>query len=440
MTTKTAIYNHAVNLFPICRSLSGSGVVETLSYIKKFLPNLNVETVKSGTQVFDWNIPQEWNINDAYVANSKGERVIDFNEHNLHILGYSEPFEGEMTFEELDAHLYSLPEQPDAIPYITSYYKRRWGFCLTENLRNEMRKSPKEKYHVKVDTTLEDGDLNYGELIIKGQTDEEILISTYICHPSMANNELSGPCVTLELASWLESLQGEHHYTYRILFLVETIGSIIYLSKHLEYLKKHLKAGYVLSCVGDNLDYSVVNTPDENTASEIALEHVLKHHTGKYSKYPFTQRGSDERQYCSAGVDLPVAGFCRSKYAEFPEYHTSLDDLDFISEEGLFGAYEVMQKVITLFENNAVYKTKVLGEPQLGKRGLYPSISTKETAAQTRDMMNLIAYSNGSRSLLEIAEKTNTSISKFYPIVPKLLEADVMEKHETASVCFPKIN
>ena len=428
MHTKKNIYNHVVSLFPICRSISGSGVRETLSYLKGFLPKLNVESVASGTQVFDWVVPPEWNILEAYVENSSGERIIDFQENNLHIMGYSEPFEGELTFEELDKHLYSLPDQPDAVPYVTSYYQRRWGFCLTDKKRVELRNKPLEKYFVKINSTLTEGELNYGELIIQGDSEEEILLSTYICHPSMANNELSGPCIALELARWIESLNGNHRYTYRILFLVETIGSIAYLSKHIKYLKKHLKAGYVLSCVGDDLDYSIINTPDEDTVSEIALEHVLKHHSDKYSKYPFTQRGSDERQYCSPGVDLPVAGFCRTKYGEFPEYHTSLDNLDFISEDGLFGAYEVMKKVITLLEQNGKYKTKVLCEPQLGKRNLYPTISTKETVAQTRDMMNLIAFSNGNRSLLEIAEKTNTAVDKFYPIIPKLLQADVIEK------------
>ena len=224
-----------------------------------------------------------------------------------------------------------------------------------------------DEYHVFIDSTLEHGHLNYGEIIIPGNTEDEILLSTYICHPSMGNNELSGPCVTLELAKWLLSLNGKHRYTYRILFLVETIGSIIYLSKNLEHLKKNTKAGFVLSCVGDNMDYSIVNTPDENTLSDISLEHVLKHHDqGKFTKYPFTRRGSDERQYCSPGADLPVVGFCRTKYGAFPEYHTSLDDLNFINDIGLGGAFLVMQKTIKLLEKIKYIKQKCLVNHSLG--------------------------------------------------------------------------
>ncbi len=420
------IHQHATELFPICRSLSGQGVRDTLAYLQNYLPAMEIISVDSGTKVFDWEVPEEWNIRDAWIKNANGDKIVDFKVHNLHVMGYSEPVNTTLSLEELRKHLYSLPDQPNAIPYITSYYKRRWGFCMTHE---QLQSLEEGEHHVYIDSTLEPGKLHYGELIIKGQSTDEILLSTYICHPSMGNNELSGPCVTLELARWLQSLNGNHRYTYRILFLVETIGSIMYLSKHLEHMQRHVKAGYVLSCVGDDLDYSIVHTPDENTLAEKALEHVLIYHTdNNYSKYPFTKRGSDERQYCSAGAELPVAGFCRSKYAEFPEYHTSLDDLNFITPTGLGNAFDVMQKTIELLERNQTYRTKMPCEPQLGKRGLYPTVSTKDTVRQTRDMMNFIAYSNGKRSVLDIAEKTNTDATKFFETIDKLLEADVVEK------------
>ena len=397
------MYKWASDLFPICRSLSGDGVRETFQYIKTILPALRIHEVPSGTKAFDWTVPDEWNIRDAFVADENGNRIIDFRVNNLHVVGYSEPVDAVMTFGELDAHLYSLPDQPNAINYVTSYYNRRWGFSISENQRNAFRKMPTAKYHVKIDSTLEPGHLTYGELIIPGMSDKEILLSTYICHPSMANNELSGPCVATALAEWLQSK--ERKYTYRLLYVPETIGAIIYLSRHLDELKKNVIAGFVLSCLGDDRDYSLICTPDENTLADRVANLVLKHYYPAYSRYSFLARGSDERQYCAPGVELPVVGICRTKYLAYPEYHTSLDNLALISPSGLEGGYTVIKKIIEALEMNECYKSTAFCEPQLGKRGLYPTISAKNSYDEVEDMMNLLAYTNGKRDLIEIAEK-----------------------------------
>lgn len=416
------MYQWATDLFPVCRSITGNGVRQTLSYLKNILPDLSIHEISSGYQAFDWTVPDEWNIKDAFIADEDGRKLIDFQSHNLHVLGYSEPVEKMMTYEELDGFLYSLPEQPDAIPYITSYYKRRWGFCLTENQRNQLRNNPSAKYYVKIDSTLEPGHLTYGELIIQGKTKNEILLSTYICHPSMANNELSGPVITTALAQWLLQQQ-DLNFTYRILFIPETIGSIVYLSKHWQYLKQHTKAGFVITCVGDENNYSYIASRLGKTLADKVAKHCLDHKVGDYKKFTFLDRGSDERQYCSPGIDLPVCSICRSKYGEYSEYHTSLDDLNFISPKGLEDSYQLFKECLWILENNKKHKLLVLCEPQLGKRGLYPTLSTKESGASVRNMMNLIAYADGNHDLVDIAEIIGVYAGDLVDIANQLLDA-----------------
>tara|TARA_Y100001968_G_scaffold333409_1_gene396075 strand:+ start:2010 stop:3305 length:1296 start_codon:yes stop_codon:yes gene_type:complete len=421
------IYGWVSDLFPICRSLTGDGVRETLSYIQNILPEMKVCSVQTGTQAFDWTVPDEWNISEAFIESNKGERVVDFHDNNLHVVGYSEPVDCEMTFRELDKHLYSLPEQPDAIPYITSYYQKRWGFCLTETQRNLLRKKPDEIYRVKINSDLSPGELNYGELIIPGSSEKEVLLSTYVCHPSMANNELSGPCLAAALAEYIGNLKNRV-FTYRILFLVETLGSIVYLSKNHMEMKKNTLAGFVLTCVGDNRKYSYIASRWGNTLADKIAKHSLTHHVESFDEYSFLQRGSDERQYCSVGIDLPVCSVCRSKYDEYPEYHTSLDNLNLVSPEGLQGSFDLYSKIIMYLENNKVYRCNVKCEPQLGKRGLYPTLSTKETYSITRNMMNLIAYADGNHTLLEIAELIGVSMGTLIPIAKQLTEGGVFEE------------
>ncbi len=421
------MYGWARDLFSICRSITGDGVRQTLAYLQKLLPGLEVCEVPSGTKVLDWVVPEEWNIRDAFIADASGTRVVDFRQNNLHVVGYSEPVSAEMTLEELQSHLHSLAAMPEAIPYVTSYYERRWGFCLSQHVRDSLRPG---KYRVLIDSTLTPGSLSYGEIILPGpRPDEspEVFLSTYICHPSMANNELSGPVVTAALVSWLASLS-QRRYAYRIVFIPETIGAITYLSKHLDEMKRRTVAGFVVTCAGDDRAYSFLESRTGNTLADTITKHVIKHHYPGCVTYDFLERGSDERQYCSPGVDLPVVSLMRSKYGTYPEYHTSLDDLNLISPEGLAGAFAALQRCISLIEANNTYRTTCLGEPQLGRRGLYPTLSQRGSGLQVQTMMNILAFADGHRDLVSLAERIGVPAENCLPIITKLLEEHLLER------------
>jgi len=387
-------------LFPICRSITGDGIRQSMLILQRQMPDLNVFEIQSGTKCFDWEIPLEWNISEAYVISPDGEKIIDFTKSNLHVVGYSVPVNKTVSLEELQEHLYSLPEMPNAIPYVTSYYKERWGFCITELERKKLKSG---NYKVYINSKLEKGSLTYGELILPGESSDEVFISTYLCHPSMANNELSGPVVTTFIAEWLQSIKNRK-YTYRIVFIPETIGSIAYLSKSHVEMKENIIAGFNVTCIGDDRTYSYLPSRHGATLADKVAKHVLSHVYPKYDSYSFLERGSDERQYCSPGIDLPVCSIMRSKYGCYPEYHTSLDDLNLVTPEGLSGGFDVLQKAIQCLESNEVLKSTVLCEPQLGKRGLYPTMSTKGSGMAVRNMMNLLSYTDGNLSVLDIAE------------------------------------
>ncbi|MFZ3577523.1 DUF4910 domain-containing protein [Virgibacillus sp. DJP39] len=416
------MYQLMKKLYPICRSITGNGVRETLEIIQELIPLQTVE-VSTGTKVFDWEVPKEWNIRDAYIMDEKGNKIVDFKENNLHVVSYSIPVDKEVTLEELQEHLFSLEDQPDAIPYITSYYKERWGFCITHNQRQELSEG---KYRVYIDSELKNGSLTYGELIIPGQTDKEIFLSTYICHPSMANNELSGPVLTTYLAKWILSQPRE--YTYRIVFIPETIGSITYLSRNYKTMKENIVAGYNISCVGDERAYSYLPSRDGNTLSDRAALNVLQQNYPDFIRYSFLDRGSDERQYCSPGIDLPVASIMRTKYGQYPEYHTSLDNLELVTANGLQGCIDIYKECIQLLEKNNKYKINCLGEPQLGKRGLYPTLSTKESGKIVRDMMNFIAYADGQNDLIDISNIINVPVKNLYSIIEKLQQNKLLSE------------
>ena len=425
MNTGRKMYNWMVDLFPINRSLTGAGVRKTLNYIKKEIPKLQIQSVPTGYQAFDWEVPKEWSVKDAYIADSNGEKIVDFRNSNLHIIGYSIPVDKNMKGSELLSYLHYLPDQPEAIPYLTSYYRDRWGFCVTKEQYDYVSENKSDIFQVLIDSEHFDGELNYGELLIPGNSEKEILLSTYICHPSMANNELSGPVMATALAKEISSWP-EREYSYRIIFVPETIGSIIYISKHLAHLKQNVIGGYVLTCVGDNENYSILNSKYEANISERIAIKVLEDNGIRYKQYPFSERGSDERQFCSPGVDLPITSLMRTKYGEYREYHTSLDDLNFVSPEGLQGAFDVLLSCLIYFEQNVTPMSDVLCEPQLSKRGLYPSLSTKQSAQKVRMMMNIISYSDGKLSLLDICEKHNYDFSESYKIVNQLAEKGVL--------------
>ncbi len=421
--TSEQMYAWLRELFPIYRSLTGNGTRQTLAYIRNLFPQLTLHEVPSGTSCFDWNVPEEWNVRDAFVADEQGRKIIDFQQHNLHLMGYSIPKDEVVDLDELQNHLHSLEEQPDAIPYVTSYYSREWGFCLPHRQRQRLQPG---KYRVFIDSTLQPGHLTFGEAILPGKEAGEILFSTYVCHPCMANNELSGLVVATALARWIAALP-DRRFTYRFLFLPETIGSIYYLSRNLTHLKRHLLAGFIVTCVGDDRTYSYLASRSGQTLADRVARHVLTHHTPGFQTYSFLERGSDERQYCSVGADLPVASIMRSKYNTYPEYHTSFDDLSLVSPQGLGGSLDILQRVVETLELNRFYRTTCICEPQLGKRGMYPNISTSKTFAQVRTMRNVIAYADGTMDLIGLADRIGASTAEVIPIIRKLAEAGLLE-------------
>ncbi|RAL20738.1 aminopeptidase [Lujinxingia litoralis] len=416
------MYQWARELYPMCRSLTGEGTRQTLRFLQERLPGMRLVEVPSGTRAFDWEVPLEWNIRGAQIRDMSGRVLVDFADHNLHVMGYSEPICARVSREKLEHHLYSIKEQPDAIPYVTSFYERRWGFCVPHRLREALGPGP---FDVWIDSTLAPGSLTYGELLLEGESSREVLLSTYVCHPSMANNELSGPVVTTALARWLMA-QPRRRLSYRIVFVPETIGSIVYLSRHLEEMRRRTLAGFVLSCVGDERTYSYLPTRRGDTLTDRVARHVLKHHAGSFDAYSFLDRGSDERQYGAVGVDLPVALMMRSKFHTYPEYHTSLDDLSLITPRGLEGAYEAHRLALYVLEHNARWRTTTICEPQLGRRGLHPTLSTREGARRdvgVKGMRNLLAYADGRLDLVELAEAVGLAAWECVPLL-KILERE----------------
>ena len=420
-----SMYALAEELFPICRSITGNGVRRTFEILKRHCPQIRLYEIPSGTQVYDWTVPKEWNIRGGYLADEQGNHVVDFEDNNLHILGYSVPIDQMLSLEELEEHLYTLPKQPELIPYTTSYYKERWGFCMSQKQKDKLKPG---NYHAFIDTTLQDGSMTYGEVIIPGETEEEIFLSTYICHPSMANNECSGPALMVHLANWIEALP-RRKYTYRLIFVPETIGAITYLSRNLDVMKKRVIAGFNLTCVGDDRTYSMVSSRYGDTLADRTLNNVLQHHYPDYKVYSYLKRGSDERQYQAPGVDLPVVCFCRSKYHEYPEYHTSADNLSVISAEGFQGSYDVITKCIEALEYNEYYQVTCLCEPQLGKRGLIPTVSSKDTSLEKRaqDTKNIVGYADGKIDLLELSDMIKVPVNEMIPLIKKLLDVKLLQ-------------
>src|SRR5215467_868147 len=393
------IFALATKIFPICRSITGSGVRQTLREIGAHVA-LETHEVPTGTKVFDWTIPREWNIRDAYIKDSRGETVVDFTRSNLHVVSYSVPVRKHVSLAELSRHVHTLPEQPDLIPYRTSYYVEDWGFCMPHRQFEQLRE---ETYEVLIDSSLEDGYLTYGEYLHRGETADEFLLSTPVCHPSLANDNCSGIALLTHLAKRIATLRTR--YSYRFLFAPGTIGAITWLARN-ENNSQRIKHGLVLSMVGDGGGPTYKKSRRGNAKIDRAIVHVLRHSGLKPTILDFFPHGYDERQFCSPGFNLPVGLFQRSRFAEIPQYHTSADNLDFIRPDHLARSYRLIAETLDVIENDAVYRnTMPKCEPQLGKYGLYGEFgSGKEAPAASMAMLWILNLSDGTRSLLDIAD------------------------------------
>jgi aminopeptidase-like protein len=395
----------AAELFPICRSITGDGIRRTLKLIQKRIP-LNVFEVPTGTTVFDWMVPKEWNIRDAYIKDSRGKKVVDFQQSNLHVLNYSVPVCAKMSLPELQPHLFSIPEHPDWIPYRTSYYEENWGFCLSHNQRLRLAEG---EYEVCIDSTLEPGHLTYGELYLPGPSHEEVLISCHACHPSLANDNLSGLTVATALAQLLSGK--ELRFSYRFLFIPGTIGAITWLARNRE-CAAHIRHGLVLTGIGDSGGFHYKKSRRGDADIDRIMAHVLRHHGEPHELVEFSPYGYDERQYCSPGFNLPVGCLMRSVWGTFPEYHTSGDNLDFIQPESLASALRLCAAVVDVLENNFRYcNQNPYCEPQLGKRDLYRSTGGGSIDTEINARLWLLNFSDGGHSLLDIAERSGLPFS-----------------------------
>jgi aminopeptidase-like protein len=388
-------------LYPICRSITGNGFRHTLARLARDIP-MDVHEVPSGTAVFDWTVPREWNIRDAYVKDSSGRRVIDFQRNSLHVVSYSIPVHGRMSLALLRPHLHTLPEQPDLIPYRTSYYEDSWGFCLAHR---EAQQLCEGEYEVCIDSTLEPGHLTFGECLLKGASDQEVLVSAHACHPSLANDNLSGVVVAAFLARQLAAVS--RRYSYRFLFIPGTIGSITWLSLN-EQRARSIRHGLVLTCIGDRGKFTYKRTRRGNATIDVAVDQVLKHSGQPYSVVDFSPYGYDERQYCSPGFNLPVGCLMRSPHGEFPEYHTSADNPGLVDADALEDAVRTIRSVFDVLEHDRTYRnTNPMCEPQLGRRGLYVAMGETQTKQLQMAMLWVLNLSDGGWSLLDIAQRSD---------------------------------
>ncbi len=400
------IFALAAEIFPICRSITGDGVRRTLSHLARHI-DLDVHEVPTGTQVFDWSIPPEWTIRDAYIKNAAGQRIVDLRTSNLHVLNYSRPVHAKISLDELKKHVFTLPDQPDLIPYRTSYYAERWGFCMAHN---QLAALPDGVYEVLIDASLEDGSLTYGEYLHQGETDDEFLFSAHICHPSLANDNCSGLALLTHLAARLAPLKTR--YSYRFVFAPGTIGAIAWLARN-EHRAARIRHGLVLSCVGDGGGPTYKKSRRGDAFIDRAMIHVLQHTGQSPTILDFFPYGYDERQYCSPGFNLPVGLFQRSQFGTFPEYHTSADNLDFIRPQHLAASYRMIAAVLEIVERDwRPRSTTPECEAQLGRRGLYSALGgDREGAAKSMAFLWILNLADGHHSLLDIAERAKLPFS-----------------------------
>ena len=414
-------------LFPICRSLTGAGIRETFDIIGETVP-LRRHKIATGEKVYDWTVPKEWNIKDAYIKNSKGEKIVDFNKNNLHVVGYSTPIRTKLSLADLRPHLHTLPNVPEAVPYITSYYTERWGFCLSQNQLDSLEE---DTYEVVIESTLEDGFLELCDARIGPEDSPEIVVATYCCHPSIANNELSGPVLTTKLYEILSGIN-DLRFSYRFLFMPETIGPIAYMSMFGEELKSQVHAGYVVSCVGDDGPYTYKKSRRGNSAADISALHMLRYLPTENSEILihdfFPDAGGDERQYNSPGFNLPIGSLLRSNAGTYREYHTSLDNLDFVSARGMAGSLSAYLRIFqTLEMNTKLLNIKPNGEPQLGKYGLYPGPGVHPRFEdEMRYILYLLCYADGENDLMAIADMVERPIWALTGAIDKLAIAQLI--------------
>jgi aminopeptidase-like protein len=410
-------------LYPICRSITGDGVRKTLNILSKDIP-INVKEVASGTEVFDWTVPKEWNITDAYVKNQKGVKIIDLNDSTLHILNYSIPVHKKVSLAELKRHLFTLPEHPDWIPYKTSYYNESWGFCISHN---QLEKLEQGEYEVYIDASLKNGFLTYGECYIQGETIDEVLISTHICHPSLCNDNLSGIVLAKFLAEHLA--KSSLKYSYRFLFIPGTIGSISWLYLNEANLSS-IKHGFVITCAGDSGKFTYKKTRRGNLKIDSVFSHALRESKRDFDVIDFFPYGYDERQYCSPGFDLPVGCIMRTPHGQFPEYHTSGDNLDFVTSIDLADSYSMLLAVCNILENDATYVNQnPKCEPQLGKRGLYQKIGGQNDSGSFQmAMLWVLNLSDGMHSLLDISERSKLAFDLIKDAADVLAEKGLLKE------------
>lgn len=410
-------------LFPICRSITGDGVRQTLAILGEYLPGLQVHEVPTGTPALDWTVPREWNVRDAWVKNRRGERVIDFQAHNLHLMSYSVPVHGWLTRAELDAHLHSLPAQPDLIPYRTAYYADAWGFCLPHSQRLALTD---DAYEVCIDSTLAPGALTYGELLLPGQCEEEVLISCHICHPSLANDNLSGVAVATYLARHLA--EAPRHYSYRFVFVPGTIGSLTWLSCNFDAVGR-VRHGLVLTLLGEDAPFTYKKSRRGAAAVDRAAALVLREAGVPHAVREFSPYGYDERQYCSPGFNLPVGCLSRTPFGEFAEYHTSADNLDFVQPETLQASLRLAQELLAVLDaNRRCRNLSPYGEPQLGRRGLYKNVGGGlDSAAWQLALLWVLNLSDGEHSLLDIAERAGLPFAQVRQAATALAATDLLE-------------
>ena len=421
------MYNLIAELYPICRSITGDGVRASLKIVQEHIP-LEIHEVPTDTPIFDWTVPKEWNIKDAYVKDETGKKVIDFQESNLHVLSYSRPIHQKMSLAQLKEHLFSMPDRPDWIPYRTSYYEETWGFCLTDRTLQSLSEG---EYEVYIDSSLESGSLTYGELFLPGKTTDEVLLCCHSCHPSLCNDNLSGMALVTFLAKYLR--QQPLHHSYRFIFIPGTIGSITWLSLN-ENRVSSIKHGLTVSNVGDSGSLAYKKSRRGSADIDRAVIHILEKSSQEYTVSDFSPYGYDERQFCSPGFNLPVGSLTRSQFGVYPEYHTSADNLDFVQIPALVNSFETYLNVIDTLENNHTYlNTNPKCEPQLGKRGLYSTLGGRQTTPTDRmAMLWVLNLSDGDHALLDIAERSNLSFSTIKKAALALTNSGLLKIHSNS--------